>query len=97
MTIGPAPMIRIDEMSVRLGISLCSSKFPRAQLPSGSMTAIGDHQIHLAAVQRTGMTATARRTKKGRAVARPSAGAEGQAPRGRSLDQNDRPGKGDRA
>src|SRR5712691_13410341 len=66
MTIGPAPMIRIEEMSVRLGMSL------------------GDIR-------------GAYGTKKGRAFARPAGRRRGPRPaRGRSLDQNQRAGKGSR-
>src|SRR5262249_14677214 len=63
MTIGPAPMIRIEEMSVRLGMSL------------------GD--------------IWARGTKKGRALCASFGRRRGCVPaRGRSLDQNQRAGKG---
>src|SRR5262249_9298254 len=63
MTIGPAPMIRIEEMSVRLGMSL------------------GD--------------IWARGTKKGRALCASFGRRRGCVPaRGRSLDQNQRAGRG---
>src|SRR5262249_28473010 len=67
MTIGPAPMMRIEEMSVRLGMSL------------------GD------------IWARARHKKRARALCASFGRRRGCVPaRGRSLDQNQRAGKGGR-
>jgi len=66
MTIGPAPMIRIEEMSVRLGMSL------------------GD------------IWARARHKKRARCLRVLRAAQRCVPARGRSLDQNQRAGKGGR-
>src|SRR5215472_1661874 len=85
MTIGPAPMIRIDLMSVRLGIgSAVSLVIPgrregRTQNPDACTEVAPGFRARPLGPSRNNRKHSG--TKKGRAAARPAASGGGQAPR----------------
>src|SRR4051794_37581370 len=92
---GPAPMIRIDLMSVRLGIGLRSILV----IPGRPQAGPGIHKELQSCVWIPGSRASLtprndRHIKKGRAFARPSPLAPGMPRAVGSLDQNRGAGKG---
>src|SRR6516164_9106288 len=92
MTIGPAPMIRIEEMSVRLGmLSLAVTSFSGAGTRRNSIFTVGGHGFRARS-----LAARNDAQKKGaqpRVPLRPVGWALGLRPAG-SLDEKRGPGKG---
>src|SRR5581483_5689043 len=87
MTIGPAPMIRIDLMSVRFGIAL---RNPASSFRGAALSFFLDSGSGLWPSRND---ETCRRTKKGRANARPSVRADRGEPRARALFRPESPGR----